>query len=161
MSTNFEKVREFHKLFGLKISNTTSKDMFEDKKTLKLRLDLLKEELSELIEAIDNKDIVEIGDALTDIAYVNYGAAVSWGIDLDDCFKKVHESNMSKLCSSEQEAKDTVEWYKKNSEVYDSPEYRKNEEKDNCWVVYNKSTGKILKSINYNAVDLTFLNPKE
>ena len=91
---------------------------------------------------------VETIDALADILYVVYGAGASFGIDLDKAFDIVHKSNMSKLCISEKEAIETVEWYKKNSTVYDSPSYRKSED-NKFWVIYNKSTGKVLKSIKY------------
>ena len=92
--TNFEKVGIFMKTFGqeVKIKPTLSTD-----KIIGLRLNLIKEELSELSEAIDKKDLVEIADALTDILYVTYGAGHAFGIDLDKCFEEVQNSNMSKL----------------------------------------------------------------
>ena len=71
--------------------------MFPDKKIVNLRLALIKEELEELTNAIQNNDIVEVADALTDILYVTYGAGHSFGIDLDKCFEEVQKSNMSKL----------------------------------------------------------------
>ena len=91
-------------------------------------------------------------DALSDILYVVYGAGASFGIDLDRSFNIVHESNMSKLCKTEDEAQKTVSnyerlWNEKTS-PYDSPDYRRADDGIN-WVVFNKSTGKILKSINY------------
>ncbi len=70
---------------------------FPDKKIVKLRVDLIKEEFNELQEAIKNKDLVEVADALTDILYVTYGAGHAFGINLDDCFDEVQKSNMSKL----------------------------------------------------------------
>ena len=92
--TNFEKVGIFMKTFGqeVKIKPTLSTD-----KIIGLRLSLIKEELSELSEAIDKKDLIEIADALTDILYVTYGAGHAFGIDLDKCFEEVQNSNMSKL----------------------------------------------------------------
>lgn len=160
INSHFHQVREFHEAFGLPVSDLPNHNMIDkDEKTKKLRIDLIKEELDELKEAIENKDMVEIGDALADILYVTYGAGVSFGIDLDKAFDLVHTSNMSKLCKSEQEAKDTVEWYKKQKiQVYDSPNYRPCESNHNLWTVYNESTGKILKSINYSAVDLKYLS---
>ena len=156
--TNFESIKQFHNTFGLLINDKPNHDIFEkDPKTVQLRIDLIQEEFNELKEAIQNKDMVEIGDALADILYVTYGAGASFGIDLDKAYRLVHESNMSKLCTSEDEAKRTVDWYKNNQTVYDSPDYRKCEYDDKYWVVYNKSTGKILKSINYSAVDLSYL----
>jgi len=155
--SNFNKVKDFHDAFGLVNNKKPYKEFFDDKKLVKLRLDLISEEFNELKEAIQNKDMVEVGDALADILYVTYGAGVSLGIDLDRAFKLVHESNMSKLCSSEEEALHTVEWYKTNQTVYDSPNYRRCEANDKLWVVYNESSGKILKSINYSQVDLSYL----
>ena len=92
--TNFEKVGAFMKTFGqeVKLRPSLSTD-----KINKLRLSLIKEELDELKEAIDKKDIVEIADALTDILYVTYGAGHAFGINLDECFNEVQNSNMSKL----------------------------------------------------------------
>ncbi len=92
--TNFLKVKEFMKTFGQEILN---KPNFPNNKIVKLRLDLIKEELSELEEAIKNNDLVEVADALTDILYVTYGAGHAFGIDLDSCFDEVQRSNMSKL----------------------------------------------------------------
>ena len=159
-NTNFTDIKEFHNCFGLLIKDKPFHDIFEsEKKTVKLRIDLIEEELNELKEAIKNKDMIEIGDALADILYVTYGAGASFGIDLDKAYKLVHKSNMSKLCKSEIEARETVEWYKKNKlDIYDSPDYRKCEFDEKYWVVFNKSSGKILKSINYSPVDLSYLN---
>ena len=74
---------------------------------------------------------------------------------MDKAFNIVHESNMSKLCTSEEEAINTVQWYKDNNTVYDSPNFKKSKN-NKYWIVYNESTGKILKSINYNKVDFKF-----
>ena len=92
--TNFEKVGVFMKTFGqeVKIKPSLSTDKING-----LRLSLIKEELSELNEAINKKDLVEVADALTDILYVTYGAGHAFGINLDRCFEEVHNSNMSKL----------------------------------------------------------------
>ena len=160
--TNFTDIKEFHSCFGLLIKDKPYHEIFEqDKKTVKLRIDLIEEELNELKEAIKNRDMVEIGDALADILYVTYGAGASFGIDLDKAYKLVHESNMSKLCKSEKEAIETVEWYKVNKlDIYDSPSYRKCKFDEKYWVVFNESSGKILKSINYSAVDLSYLNSR-
>ena len=92
--TNFNKVRTFMKTFGQEVKNKPS---FSTDKINKLRLDLIKEELEELKEAIENKDLLEVADALTDILYVTYGAGHAFGIDLDKCFEEVQSSNMSKL----------------------------------------------------------------
>ena len=94
--TNFEYVRKFMETFG---QNIREKAEFPDKKIIALRYDLIQEELDELKEAIDNKDIKEVADALTDILYVTYGAGHAFGINLDKCFEEVQKSNMSKLGS--------------------------------------------------------------
>ncbi len=92
--TNFDKVGTFMKTFGQEVK---TKPAFSTDKINKLRLDLIKEELSELTEAMNNKDLLEVADALTDILYVTYGAGHAFGINLDKCFEEVQNSNMSKL----------------------------------------------------------------
>ena len=92
--TNFEKVRLFMKTYGQEVKNKAG---FSDAKTNKLRIDLIKEELEELTEAMQNENLLEVADALTDILYVTYGAGHAFGIDLDKCFEDVQNSNMSKL----------------------------------------------------------------
>ena len=92
--SNFEDVRKFMETFGQMVR---TKPQFPDQKTMKLRLDLIKEELNELEEAMKEKDLKEIADALTDILYVTYGAGYAYGINLDKCFKEVQRANMSKL----------------------------------------------------------------
>ncbi len=92
--TNFDKVGTFMKTFGQEVK---TKPSFSTDKINKLRLDLIKEELTELTEAMNNKDLVEVADALTDILYVTYGAGHAFGINLDMCFEEVQNSNMSKL----------------------------------------------------------------
>ena len=92
--TNFDKVGIFMKTFGQEVKN---KPALSSKKINKLRIDLIKEELDELTEAMKNKDLLEVADALTDILYVVYGAGHAFGIDLDKCFNEVQNSNMSKL----------------------------------------------------------------
>ena len=80
---------------------------------------------------------------------------ISLGIDMDKSFDIVHKSNMSKLCTSEQEAIDTVTHYTENDTRYNSPFYYQSKLSDNHYIIKNKSTGKVLKSVNYNAVDFT------
>ena len=92
--SNFSKVGVFMKTFGQEVKNKPS---FSSDKINKLRVDLIKEELEEFTEAIKNKDLLEVADALTDILYVTYGAGHAFGIDLDKCFDEVQNSNMSKL----------------------------------------------------------------
>ena len=92
--SNFNKVGIFMETFGQEVKNKPS---FSSDKINKLRLDLIKEELDEFKEAMDNKDLLEVADALTDILYVTYGAGHAFGINLDKCFEEVQNSNMSKL----------------------------------------------------------------
>ena len=92
--TNFEKVKQFMQTFGQEVKTIAS---FSDEKTNQLRLDLITEELEELKNAMESKDLLEVADALTDILYVTYGAGHAFGIDLDKCFDEVQNSNMSKL----------------------------------------------------------------
>ena len=92
--SNFNKVGTFMKTFGQEVK---TKPLLSSDKINKLRIDLIKEELDELQEAMKNKDLLEVADALTDILYVTYGAGHAFGIDLDKCFDEVQNSNMSKL----------------------------------------------------------------
>ena len=92
--SNFNKVGTFMKTFGQEVK---TKPSFSTDKINKLRIDLIKEELDELQEAMKNNDLLEVADALTDILYVTYGAGHAFGIDLDKCFEEVQNSNMSKL----------------------------------------------------------------
>ena len=92
--SNFNKVKTFMNTYG---QDVKEKAEFPNNKIVQLRIDLIEEELNELKEAIKNKDIVEVADALTDILYVTYGAGHSFGVNLDECFDEVQRSNMSKL----------------------------------------------------------------
>jgi predicted HAD superfamily Cof-like phosphohydrolase len=92
--SNFNKVKTFMETFSQEIK---TKPSFSTDKINSLRYDLIKEELEELKVAIENKDLIEVADALTDILYVTYGAGHAFGIDLDKCFEEVQNSNMSKL----------------------------------------------------------------
>ena len=92
--SNFNKVKTFMETFGQEVKNKPS---FSTDKINSLRYDLIKEELEELKTAMENKDLLEVADALTDILYVTYGAGHAFGIDLDRCFEEVQNSNMSKL----------------------------------------------------------------
>ena len=112
--TNFLKVKEFMETFGQEVLN---KPKFPNDKTIKLRIDLIKEELNELEEAINNNNLVEVADALTDILYVTYGAGHSFGINLDACFEEVQNSNMSKL------DKNGNPIYNENGKVLKGPNY--------------------------------------
>ena len=92
--SNFQSVKKFMQTFGQEVKDRAE---FPDRKVVLLRYDLIKEELDELKQAIRDKDMKEVADALTDILYVTYGAGHAFGIDLDKCFDEVQESNMSKL----------------------------------------------------------------
>ena len=92
--SNFEKVKIFMETFGQEVKNKPS---FSSDRINTLRYNLIKEELNELKLALDNKDLLEVADALTDILYVTYGAGHAFGINLDKCFEEIQNSNMSKL----------------------------------------------------------------
>ena len=114
--TNFEKVRLFMKTYGQEVKDKAG---FSDDKTNKLRIDLIKEELEELTEAMQDKNLLEVADALTDILYVTYGAGHAFGIDLDKCFEEVQNSNMSKL------GEDGKPIYNESGKVMKGPNYFK------------------------------------
>lgn len=155
MSTNFQKVQEFNTAFDVKRVCLTDEAFDIEQEHLQFRMSLIEEEFKELKDSIKTKNKKELRDALSDILYVVYGMADTLGINADDDFNTVHNSNMSKLCSSEEEAQETVADYKYKYErglsPYDSPYYYYYE-KVGKWVVKNKSTGKVLKSINYTEV---------
>ena len=92
--TNFESVKKFMETFGQEVK---TKAEFPSEKIIKLRYNLIKEELDEFEQALKDQDIKEVADALTDILYVTYGAGHAFGIDLNKCFDEVQRSNMSKL----------------------------------------------------------------
>ena len=114
--TNFTSVKKFMETFGQEVK---IKAGFPNEKITKLRLDLIREELSELEEAIEKKDIKEVADALTDILYVTYGAGHAFGVDLDKCFEEVQNSNMSKL------GEDGKPIYNESGKVMKGPNYFK------------------------------------
>ena len=114
--SNFSKVGTFMKTFGQEVKD---KPAFSTDKINKLRIDLIKEELEELTEAIKNNDLLEVADALTDILYVTYGAGHAFGIDLDKCFDEVQNSNMSKLSENGEPI------YNESGKVMKGPNYFK------------------------------------
>ncbi|MDA8548483.1 nucleoside triphosphate pyrophosphohydrolase family protein [Candidatus Pelagibacter bacterium] len=114
--SNFDKVGTFMKTFGQEVKNKPS---FSSDKINKLRIDLIKEELEELTEAMQKKDLLEVADALTDILYVTYGAGHAFGINLDKCFDEVQNSNMSKL------GEDGKPIYNESGKVMKGPNYFK------------------------------------
>ena len=114
--TNFDKVGIFMKTFGQEVKEKPS---FSSDKINQLRISLIKEELDELKEAMDSRDLLEVADALTDLLYVTYGAGHAFGIDLDKCFEEVQNSNMSKL------GDDGKPIYNKFGKVMKGPNYFK------------------------------------
>lgn len=145
---SLNQVADFHKTFKHPILDSPA---IPDAKRCALRVELIAEELKELEEAIKDKDLVEVADALCDIQYVLSGAILEFG--LGDKFKalfdEVQRSNMSKACNTEEEAKATAEFYKneKDTECY----YK---EQDGKFLVYRTSDDKTIKSINYSPADL-------
>ena len=114
--SNFNKVKTFMETFGQEVK---TKPSFSTNKINSLRYDLIKEELEELKEAMENKDLLEVADALTDILYVTYGAGHAFGIDLDKCFAEVQNSNMSKL------GEDGKPIYNESGKIMKGPKYFK------------------------------------
>ena len=114
--TNANDVKQFMQIFGQEVK---TKPEFPDADTVRLRIELIQEELQELIDACGAKDIVEVADALTDILYVTYGAAHAFGIPIDECFKEVQRSNMSKL------GEDGKPIYREDGKVMKGPAYFK------------------------------------
>jgi predicted HAD superfamily Cof-like phosphohydrolase len=141
-------VAEFHKTFKHPILSTPG---IPSEDRCKLRVALIAEELKELEVAILEKDIVEVADALCDIQYVLSGAILEFGLGdkFKELFEEVQRSNMSKACTSEEEAKKTVEHYRKKdgTECYYLQE-------GNRWLVYRKSDNKTIKSIGYSPANL-------
>ena len=114
--SNFKSVKNFMQTFGQEVRDKVE---FPNEKIIKLRYELIKEELEELNQAIKDKDIKEVADALTDILYVTYGAGHAFGINLDQCFDEVQKSNMSKLGA------DGKPIYNESGKVMKGPSYFK------------------------------------
>lgn len=229
--TNFQKVGEFHTVFEHPIKKSPDVNVFdENPKLVSLRYSLIEEETKEFIEAVENKDVVEMVDALADIDYVVHGAGLAFGIDmdtmmklavlpdaqsgrpsdffertskaeidgmvadfrkllidlraafdernmvsiavvflqiiqktyeaaaalgvnLDEAFRLVHQSNMTKACVDEDQARETLENYQKDMSVYKDPAVKRSQD-GKYWIIYDRSTGKTLKNKYYKAVDL-------
>jgi hypothetical protein len=145
---SLNQVADFHRTFNAPILDTPQ---IPSEQRCELRVSLLQEELNELSQAIKDKDIVEIADALCDIQYVLSGAVLEFGLGdkFVDLFNEVQRSNMSKACETMQEAIETILHYKK-TQGFESV-YKK---VDNKFVVYRLSDNKVLKSINYSPTDL-------
>lgn len=141
-------VAEFHQLFKHPI---VDKPAIPDKGRCKLRIALLQEELKELEQAIEQKDLIEVADALCDLQYVLAGAILEFGMGekFKEMFKEVHRSNMSKACTTEEEAVWTMDYFKKEygTECYTCKEGDK-------WLVYRTQDHKVMKSIAYSKASL-------
>lgn len=147
MNKQLGQVKEFHKLFNHPVLDYPQ---IPSNERCQLRISLLKEEVEEFEKGISDKDIVEIADSLSDIAYVLYGAILEFGLGdkFNDLFNEVQRSNMSKACSSHKETVDTIAFYEsKNIESY----YK---EVDGKFLIFRKSDNKVLKSINYSPANL-------
>lgn len=142
------QVADFHKTFQHPILSSPT---IPDEKRCKLRVELISEELKELEQAIVDKDMVEIADALCDIQYVLSGAVLEFGLGekFKSLFDEVQRSNMSKACKTIEEAEATVKHYKENK---GTNSYIK--EVDGLYLVYRSEDNKTLKSINYSPADL-------
>jgi predicted HAD superfamily Cof-like phosphohydrolase len=144
-----ESVKEFHETFNHPILGNPS---IPSEKRCELRINLMQEELDEIKQGIENKNIKEIADGLCDLMYVLSGSILEFGLydKFNELFSEVHRSNMSKACNTEEEAKMTVFYYFKKDETI--AEYT---QKGDKWIVYRKSDNKLLKSINYSEAMLT------
>jgi predicted HAD superfamily Cof-like phosphohydrolase len=142
-------VGEFHNTFGAPILD---RPQIPSEDRCNLRLKLMQEELDEIKEAIKNNDLVEISDGLSDLAFVLFGSVLEFGLGnkFNELFEEVHRSNMSKACTSQQEAIETLLHYKQK----DGTEgfYK---EVDGKWLVYRNGDNKVLKSINYSPANLS------
>jgi predicted HAD superfamily Cof-like phosphohydrolase len=141
-------VEEFHNTFGVPV---LEKPQIPSKERCDLRINLMQEELNEIKEAIEKGDVVEIADGLCDLIFVCCGSILEFGMSdkFNDLFQEVHNSNMSKACSSHKEAIETLLHYKQKDGtegVY--------KEEDGKWLVYRKEDNKVLKSVNYSPANL-------
>lgn len=145
------QVAEFHRTFKHPI---LEQPKIPSAERCRLRVALIAEELKELEEAIADRDIVEIADALCDIQYVLAGAVLEFGLGerFKQLFDEVQRSNMSKTCKTKEEAEATMQHYKETQGV-DSYMEKSGE----FYLVYRKSDKKTLKSVNYSPADLAGL----
>jgi predicted HAD superfamily Cof-like phosphohydrolase len=146
---NYTKmVKEFHKTFNAPVIETPQ---IPSKERCDLRTTLLQEELDEIKDAIQKKNIIDIADGFGDLMVILCGSILEFGLDdkFDEIFFEIHRSNMSKACSSEEEAQKTLEHYKQKDGT--TGYYKK---LDNRYVVYRDGDNKILKSINYSPANL-------
>lgn len=151
--SNFTIVKEYRAEYGYENNVDPVLNIFENIEFHNLN-DKINRHLRLMNDDILNCDFDSLIKNLNYHIFYTYQMGALIGCDMDKAFNLIHESNMSKLCSSSDEAQQTVEWYKERPELgYAEPAYRKGEDGD-YWVVYNAATGKILKSINYHPVDL-------
>jgi predicted HAD superfamily Cof-like phosphohydrolase len=146
MNNEIEKVKEFHLRFGQPI---VEKPSFPSKERCDFRLELIREEFKELVTAVDNSDLKETVDGICDLIYVIVGTAIEFGLSdkLKNNFDETHRSNMTKACSTIEEAQATVDhYYIRGIDAY-------YEESDGSFLVRRLSDDKILKSVNYSPVN--------
>jgi len=149
-------VKEFHTVFEhphpVVLDNNV---LSNNKKLIQFRIDLIEEELRELKDAVRDDDLTEVVDALGDLEYVLNGMAIAIGVDLPKVTKLVHESNMTKLCKTEQEALDTIEYYKTLKGFENVTVGYRPSPAGFGFVVYNVSTSKVLKSMYFKLPDFS------
>jgi predicted HAD superfamily Cof-like phosphohydrolase len=151
--TNFQKVIELNKTKNIAVNVSPQINIFNEKQELvKYWEDIIQDIMIRLEISISSYNMDNVNHYLNDLLVAIYGTGASFGLDLDEGLDLVNKSNMSKSCSSEEQAKKTIEWYKNNDDRYDSPTYRKSP-LGQYWVIFNESTGKILKSIDWKIVD--------
>lgn len=150
-NTNYDMVKEIMKINDE--YNLHNREDLYAHTMVKFYINKIKINIKNLTKTIDEVDLIKISFPLTSIIFNTYKLALLFDIDINKAFDIVHESNMSKLCISETEASQTVEWYKENEKRYPNPSYKK-ATNDKYWIVYEQSNGKILKSINYKPANL-------
>ncbi len=148
---SLNQVAQFHKTFEAPILDMPQ---IPSQKRCELRISLLVEELKELQEAIDNKDLIEIADALCDLQYVLSGAVLEFGLGekFVELFDEVQRSNMSKACDNRQEADATVQYYLQKDNTKSEIK-----EKEGKFLVFRESDNKVLKSVNYSPANLSII----
>jgi NTP pyrophosphatase (non-canonical NTP hydrolase) len=149
-ATNFHRVMEFNTAFGM-MDRDRGKPSWKDEREVDSCMQLIREEMGELEDAVHDKDLVETVDALTDILYVVYGMGARLGVDMDAAFALVHANNMSKLCSTEAEAVASVNYHRSHGTCA-NPAYCNTA--SGRWVVFNMDTKKVLKPTTWVDVDL-------
>ena len=152
---SLKQVAEFHRTFKHPVVESPA---IPDEKRCRLRVELLAEELREMEEAIRNNDIVGVADALCDLQYVLSGAVLEFGLGhrFNELFNEVQRSNMSKACTSEEEAKQTVDYYAREKSTVCHYE-----QAGDKWLVYRSADNKTIKSIGYSPADLkSILDPQ-